>query len=50
MVLITVEMNSKDREASLGTVRDAVKEAVEKTMLGNYKSNVNEDFEDGGGW
>jgi len=53
-VLITVEMNSNDREASLGTVRTAVKESVEKTMGSNYNSNynqsVNDGFEDSGGW
>lgn len=49
-VLITVEMNSNDREASLGTVRTAVKEAVEKAMGSNYNQSVNDEFEDSGGW
>lgn len=49
-VLITVEMNSNDRKASLGTVRNAVKEAVEKAMGSNYNQSVNDEFEDSGGW
>jgi ubiquitin/predicted RNA-binding protein YlqC (UPF0109 family) len=49
-VLISVEMNSNDREASLGTVRTAVKEAVEKAMGSNYNQHVNDEFENSGGW
>ena len=53
LVLVTVELNSNDREASLSTIRNAVKESIEKTMGGgNYKTTSNEyEFEDdGGGW
>ena len=52
-VLITVEMNSNDREASLGTVRNSVIEAVEKVYNGGYRNSNNQeepDFEGEGGW
>jgi len=50
-VLITVEMNSNDRDTSLETVRGAVKQAIEKTMNSGYNQSYNDnDFEDGGGW
>ena len=52
-VLVTVEMNSNDREASLGTVRSMVTEALEKASSSNYSNtnvHVEEEFEDSGGW
>ena len=49
-VLVTVEMNSNDRESSLSTVRSFVVQALEKAGGQGYQSN-NESFEDnGGGW
>ena len=52
-VLVTVEMNSNDRDASLGTVRSMVTEALEKANSSNYSNtnaHVEEEFEDSGGW
>lgn len=55
-VLITVEMNTPNRESSLSTVRDLVKQAVENVNMNNYSNNrnpyeeeVDEEF-DGSGW
>ena len=41
-VLITVEMNSTDRNSSLETVRALVKQAVEKVNMNNYSNPNNE--------
>ena len=38
-VLITVEMNSSNREGSLNVVRDLVKQEVEKINMDNYSHN-----------
>ena len=43
-VLVTVEMNSSNREASLNVVRGLVKQAIEKTNTNNY-SNQNYEVE-----
>ena len=48
-VLITVEMNSSDRDSSLETIRGLVKQAVEKTNTNNYSNpnnEVDQEFED----
>ena len=45
-VLITVEMNSKDRDSSLNIVRDLVKQEVEKVNMDNFS---NQNYGGGGG-
>ncbi len=50
-VLITVEMNTKDRESSLNIVRDLVKQSVEKVNMDNFTNEGygnSEEFEDSG--
>ena len=55
-VLVTVEMDSSDRQASLSTVRDLVKQSLEKasqnnqTNYNNYRDQAEEFPDDGGGW
>ena len=41
-VLVTVEMNSSNREASLNVVRGLVKQAIEKTNTNNYSNQTYE--------
>jgi hypothetical protein len=55
MVLVTVEMDSSNREDSLNTVRDLVKQSLEKvsgSSFNNHRGHSMEDTEeiDGGGW
>jgi len=55
MVLVTVEMDSSNRDESLTTVRDLVKQSLEKasrSSFNNHRGNSMEDTEeiDGGGW
>ena len=46
-VLITVEMNSKNRAESLKVCRDFVRQAVEKANIDNYRrGRVNEDYDE----
>lgn len=50
-VLITVEMNSSNREESLNVVRNLVKQAIEKTNMNNYSNrdyDVEPEFEESG--
>lgn len=47
-VLVTVEMNSTNREESLSTVRSLVVQALEKTDSNSYTNN--QEFDDSGGW
>ena len=47
-VLVTVEMNSTNREESLSTVRSLVVQALEKTDSNSYTNN--QGFDDSGGW
>ena len=47
-VLVTVEMNSTNREESLSTVRSLVVQALEKTDSNSYTNN--QGFHDSGGW
>ena len=49
-VLVTVEMNTSNRDNSLKVVRDLVKQSIEKTNLNNYKNSSyqkNEEEEEG---
>ena len=41
-VLITVEMNSSNRDSSLSVVRNLVKQAVEKTNMNNYSNSTHQ--------
>ena len=54
MVLVTVEMDSSNREESLSTVRDLVKQSLEKASSSSFnnRGNSREDMDDmdGGGW
>ena len=54
MVLVTVEMDSSNREDSLNTVRDLVKQSLEKASSSSFnnRGNSREDMDDmdGGGW
>lgn len=45
-VLVTVEMDSSDRKASLETVRDLVKQSLEKTNGSNYTNHQNNEFDE----
>ena len=45
-VLITVEMNSSDRNKSLSIVRDLVKQSIEKVNSNNFTNSNYTEYED----
>ena len=49
-VLVTVEMNSSDRKASLETVRDLVKQSLEKANGNNYTNHQQNNEIDENDW
>jgi len=54
MVLVTVDMNSSNRDESLSTVRDLVKQSIDKASSSSFntRGNSRDDMDDmdGGGW